>query len=108
MNYYQWNSNAQPLVASNDVSLNISHACNGVESFEKLVNDQSKLPEDGALNPIEGALTPTLCDPPKLDDGWLYEYPCGLAAAKAMHDKTTNTFIFVWFLIVRIINTPKW
>lgn len=54
------------------------------------------LPVPGVLNPTDGALTPPkLCEPPKLDDdGWLYEYPCGLATAKAMHDKTTNTFIF--------------
>lgn len=48
------------------------------------------LPDAGALNPNEGALIP-LCDPL---NGWLYEYPWGLATAKTIHVKTTNnTFI---------------
>lgn len=31
------------------------------------------------------------------DGGELYEYPCGLAEASAIHDKTMNTFIlYLW------------
>lgn len=58
------------------------------------------IPAPGVFSPSDGALIPwpLLCDPePPKFDGWLYEYPAsGLATAKAMHDKTTNTFILLF------------
>lgn len=58
------------------------------------------LPVDGKFNPaVNEELWPCNNEPEPLCEneppGWLYEYPCGLAAARAMHDKTMNTFIFL-------------
>lgn len=55
-------------------------------------NDIVNLPENGVLKPSGGAPNP--------DDGWLYEYPCGLAVANAIHDKIINTFIFAIYLLL--------